>query len=228
MSGSIEIIIRTLTAFLFLWIFVLMFGKQTISQKTYHLYIASITMGTIAGNLAFNIKIKFSYFVLAIVIMGAIAAILNFIAVKNRKYRKWIMGEPELLILNGEIIEGNLKKIGYSLDTLKGALREKDIFHTEEVQKAQLEINGTLSVLKRPEYRTLTRQDLNNLQSNTPIELMLEGKFVEANLLRSRYTKDWLLNELQRRQIQQHFVRYAVIGSNGRLFIDLYRESPKG
>ena len=68
MSGSIEIIFRTFTAFILLWVFVQLLGKQTIAQRTYHLYIASITMGTIAGNLAFNIKIKFLYFIIALLL----------------------------------------------------------------------------------------------------------------------------------------------------------------
>ncbi|PLT29962.1 DUF421 domain-containing protein [Peribacillus deserti] len=194
-------------------------------KKTYHLYIASITMGTIAGNLAFNIRIKFIYFVVAIVIMGAIVTLLNIIAMKNRKYRKWIIGEPEVLIENGKIIEKNMKKIGYSIDSLKGALREKDIFHLEEVQKAQLEINGSLSVLKKQEYRTLTKQDLKALHDHSPIELILEGKWLEDNLSMGRYSKDWLLAELEKRRVQAGSVRYAVAGSNGTLYIELFAGS---
>ena len=150
MPGSVGIITRTFTAFILLWIFVQLLGKQTISQRTYHLYIASITMGTIAGNLAFNIKIKFLYFIIAIVIMSSIVFILNLIAVRNSRFRKWISGEPTTLIQNGQILEDSMKKMGYSLDSLKQALRSKDIFHLDEVECAILEINGSLSVLKKP------------------------------------------------------------------------------
>jgi hypothetical protein len=90
MSGSVEIIIRTLTAFILLCVFVQLLDKQTIAQKTYHLYIASITMGTIAGNLAFNIKIKFLYFIIAMIIMGAVVFMLNLVTVRNPRLGKWI------------------------------------------------------------------------------------------------------------------------------------------
>src|SRR3954468_10223979 len=100
MSGSVEIIFRTFTAFILLWVFVLLLGKQTIAQKTYHLYIASITMGTIAGNLAFNIKIELLYFIIAFILMGTVVYILNLVAVRNQRLRKWIAGEPAILIQN--------------------------------------------------------------------------------------------------------------------------------
>src|SRR3954452_17099081 len=123
MSGSIEIILRTFTAFILLWIFVQLLGKQTSSQRTYHLYIASITMGTIAGNLAFNIKIKFLYFILSIIVMGTIVFILNRVTVQNPRLRKWIAGEPATLIQNGHILEDVMGQMGYTLDSLKQALR---------------------------------------------------------------------------------------------------------
>ena len=149
MSGSIEIIFRTFTAFILLWVFVQLLGKQTIAQRTYHLYIASITMGTIAGNLAFNIKIKFLYFSIAIIIMGSVVFMLNLVAVRNPRFEKSIAGEPTILIQKGQILEESMERMGYSLDSLKQGLRGKDIFNIEEVECAILEINGALSVLKK-------------------------------------------------------------------------------
>lgn len=82
--------------------------------------------------------------------MSSIVFILNLIAVRNSRFRKWISGEPTTLIQNGQILEDSMKKMGYSLDSLKQALRSKDIFHLDEVECAILEINGSLSVLKKP------------------------------------------------------------------------------
>lgn len=149
MSEAVEIIFRTITSFISLWIFVHLLGKQTIAQRTYHLYIASITLGTIAGNLAFNIKIKFLYFIIAIIIMGTVVFMLNLLAVRNPRFGKWIAGEPATVIQKGKILEESMERMGYSLDSLEQALRGKDIFNIDEVECAILEINGSLSVLKK-------------------------------------------------------------------------------
>jgi len=226
MSGSVEIIFRTFTAFILLWIFVQLLGKQTISQKTYHLYIASITMGTIAGNLAFNIKIKFMYFMISIIIMGATVFMLNLIAVRNPRFGKWIAGEPATLIQKGQILEEEMNRMGYSLDSLKQALRGKDIFNIEEVECAILEINGSLSVLKKPQYQNITKQDVPILPSTgpVPIELIYDGKILYENLSKHTYNEDWLLAELKKRNLAVYDISYAVVGTKGNLSIDLIRD----
>ena len=225
MSGSIEIIFRTFTAFILLWVFVQLLGKQTIAQRTYHLYIASITMGTIAGNLAFNIKIKFLYFIISIIIMGTVVFMLNLVAVRNPRFGKWIAGEPAILIQKGQILEGSMKRMGYSLDSLKQALRGKDIFNIEEVECAILEINGTLSVSKKEQYQNTTKQDLPLLSSagTVPIELVYDGKILYKNLSEHTYDEEWLMAELQKRKLSPLDISYAVIGTKGNLYIDLFR-----
>lgn len=227
MSGSVEIIFRTFTAFILLWVFVQVLGKQTIAQRTYHLYIASITMGTIAGNLAFNIKIKFLYFIIAMIIMGAVVFILNLVAVRNHRFGKWIAGEPAILIQNGQILEETMERMGYSQDSLKQALRGKDIFNIQEVECAILEINGSLSVLKKPQYRNTIKQDLTLLPTAgvVPIELVYDRKILYENLSKHTYDEEWLMAELKKRNLAVSDISYAVIGTKGNLYIDLFKEN---
>ncbi|WHY64755.1 DUF421 domain-containing protein [Neobacillus sp. SuZ13] len=218
MSESVEIIIRTFTSFIILWIFVLILGKQTISHKTYHLYIASITMGTIAGNLAFNLGIKIHYFIISFVLMGIVVFILNIVALRNPRLRKWIAGEPATLIQNGEILVESMERMRYSLDSLNQALRGKDIFNIEEVECAILEINGSLSVLKKPQYLATTKEDLKQF---LPVELIYDGKILYKNLSQNTYDEEWILEELMRRNLNIDNISYAVVGTKGNLFIDL-------
>ncbi len=226
MPGYVEIIVRTIIAFSILWVFVHLLGKQTIAQRTYHLYIASITMGTIGGNLAFNIKIKFLYFIISIFLMGSIIFVLNMLSVRSNRLRRWIAGEPATLIKEGKILEESMKRMGYSLDSLKQALRAKDIFNLEEVECAILEINGSLSVLKKPSYRSVTKQDLNLKSSpeSVPVELIYDGKVLQNNFHSLHYDREWLLGELKKRNLAIKDISYAVIGTKGNLYIDLYKD----
>ncbi|MBY0146917.1 DUF421 domain-containing protein [Neobacillus niacini] len=226
MLDSVEIIFRTLTAFILLWIFVQLLGKQTIAQRTYHLYIASITMGTIAGNLAFNIKIKFLYIIIAFIMMGAVAFLLNLVSFRNQRFRKWIAGEPAMLIQKGQILEESMKQMGYSIDTLKQALRGKDIFNIDEVECAILEVNGSLSVLKKTQYQNTTKQDLRIVPTavTVPVELVYDGNILYDNLSNYSYSEDWLMKELKKRNLAVKDISYAVVGTNGNLYIDLFRD----
>ncbi|PKF87563.1 hypothetical protein CW306_14685 [Bacillus sp. BA3] len=225
MSESVEIIFRTLTSFILLWVFVHLLGKQTIAQRTYHLYIASITMGTIAGNLAFNIKIKFLYFIIAIIVMGTIVYMLNLLSIRNPRFGKWIAGEPATLIQKGQLLEESMERMGYSLDSLKQGLRGKDIFNIEEVECAILETNGSLSVLKKEQYQNAAKQDLPLLPSATvPIELVHDGKILYENLSKHTYDYESLMAELKKRNLAVFDISYAVVGTKGNLYIDLIKD----
>lgn len=92
--------------------------------------------------------------------MGTVVFMLNLLAVRNPRFGKWIAGEPATLIQKGRIFEESMERMGYSLDSLKQALRGKDIFNIDEVECAILEINGSLSVLKKEQYQNATKQDL--------------------------------------------------------------------
>ena len=203
MSESVEIIFRTFTAFILLWVFVQLLGKQTIAQRTYHLYIASITMGTIAGNLAFNIKIKFLYFIISNYYYGYHRFYAESCCGSKSALPKWIAGEPATLIQKGQILEESMERMGYSLDSLKQALRGKDIFNIEEVECAILEINGSLSVLKKKQYQNTTKQDLPLRSSveTVPIELVYDGKILYENLSKYTYDEEWLMAELKKRNL---------------------------
>ena len=60
-----------------------------------------------------------------------------------------------------------MRKVRYTLDSLDQALREKGVFDIEEVDYAVLEDNGVVSVLKKDEYKYVTKKDM-KLLSNDP------------------------------------------------------------
>lgn len=222
MSEIIEIIIRAIVAFLWLWLFTVLVGKQLISHNTYHLFVLSSILGTISGNMAFNIKIPFMYFLLSLFVTSGIGYIMMLISLKHKKARKWISGDPVTLIKDGNIMEQNMQKSNFTLDSLKQGLRNKNIFDLKEVELAILEIDGSLSVLPKTEYRNLTQKDYFLIQDpKIPVDLIIEGKVIERNLYQKQLSKEWLFNELSERDLQLTDVYNAVLSTNGKLFFDL-------
>lgn len=229
MTEVAEIIVRSITAFLFLMILAYMIGKQMIGQMSYHHFVAAITFGSIAGNTAFNIKIKFIYFILSLFIFSLITLGFTYVSIKSRKARKWITGEPAVLIEDGKIAEHTMEKLCFSIDLLNQGLRKKDVFDLNEVQYAVLERDGSLSVLKKPDFRSVTKKDLSVKASpaaSLPVELIREGNILEPNLVQIQQSKKWLLEEVSKRGYELSDVFYAVQGTDGRLFLDLYRDHP--
>ncbi|MEY8820043.1 DUF421 domain-containing protein [Bacillus subtilis] len=224
---ELEVVIRTVASFGLLLIAERILGKQTISQMTIFDFIAAITLGAIAAGLAYNTSIKphnmaisFSIFVLTIFL-------ISFLSIKSRKLRKFFAGDPTVLIQNGKILESNMRKMRYTLDYLNQQLREKEIFNIEEVLFAILETNGQLTVLRKPQFRHVTKQDLMiavNQEQRLPIELIMDGEIIENNLKQNRLTESWLLEELRKRDIKVKETVYAVLLGNGDIYVDQYKD----
>lgn len=222
-----ETAVRTVLAFALIMLITRIIGKHTIARMTYHDFVASITLGAIVANLAFNTHIRVWHTVASFLIFSGIAYLTAFISLKSRKTRKWFAGQPTVVIENGKILENNLRKIQFSMDSLNQELREKDIFDPEEVEYAILELNGRLSVLKKPEYRPVTRKDLhmpNPAKTQFPVELIMDGKIMTDNLQKSDVSPQWLSQQLEKRGLIPEEVFYAVRGTNGKLFCDLYED----
>ncbi|MFE4072705.1 DUF421 domain-containing protein [Peribacillus sp. YIM B13477] len=227
MPEHIEVILRSITSFSLLLIGTKILGKQTISQMTMFDFVATISLGAISANLAFNTSIKVHHTIIAFTIYIAIIFLMALISLKNSKGRKFLAGDPTIVMQNGKILEGNMNKMRYTLDYLNQQLRERDIFNIEEVLFATVETNGTLTVLKKPQFRNVTKQDLMIAvmpEQKLPIELIMDGEIIKENLEKNNITFSWLESELIKRNLLKHDVVYAVLAANGNLYVDTFRD----
>ncbi|UVI33021.1 DUF421 domain-containing protein [Paenibacillus spongiae] len=222
-----EVVARSAAAFVIMMVIARILGKSTIAQMTYHDFVAAITLGAITANLAFNVKMNLWELLAALVTFSFIAFILMVISLRSRPLRKWISGQPTIVIQDGKILENNMKKLKITLDTLNQELREKNIFDIEEVQYAILELNGKVSVLRKPDYLPVVHKDLNILskvKQAFPIELIMDGRWIEDNLQQNSIDKQWLLSQIKMKGKSVHEISYAVMTSNNQLFFDYYED----
>lgn len=221
-----DILFRTLLSVALLLLIPRILGKQTISSMTFHDFVTSITLGSIAANLAFNASLTSFSIILSLAVIVIISLLLSMVALKSRKLRSWISGSPTVLIEQGKILDKNMRKIRYTLDLLDQALREREIFNIEEVEYAVLEDNGRVSVLKKEAYQHATKKDLGLIAQAQafPVELIMDGEIVQSNLERNGLTKEWLEHELQLKGKRLSDVFYAVRGTRQQLVFDYYED----
>jgi len=92
---------------------------------------------------------------------GVVAAstllLLNYLIAEvsggNRRFRKFVQGQPSLLVHDGEIITSHMAKEHVSMDELQRALREHGIASYHDVALAVLEVDGSISCLKYDEIK---------------------------------------------------------------------------
>ena len=90
-------------------------------------------------------------------LLGGIAAactllLLNFLIADvsgaNRRFRRFIQGQPSLLVHDGAVIESHMAKEHVSMDELQRAMREHGISEYHQIALAVLEVDGSISFLK--------------------------------------------------------------------------------
>ncbi len=100
---------------------------------------------------------------------GAIAAttllILNYVVAElsggNRRFRRYIQGQPALLVHDGEILQAHMAKEHVSMDELERALREHGVGTYKQAALAVLEVDGSISVLKYDDIQPTATTHLN-------------------------------------------------------------------
>lgn len=77
-------------------------------------------------------------------------------------------------------------------------LREKNVFDISEVETAIIEGNGALSVLKKPQKNSVTREDLNivNTTSLISFPVIIEGTIYSDVLRNVNLNEAWLIQQL--------------------------------
>lgn len=76
---------------------------------------------------------------------------LNRWTAKSLKARRLLEGEPILLVHNGRILGDNMTKYAVSRPDLNAGLRAENMITLEDVRYAFLELDGTISVIRKSE-----------------------------------------------------------------------------
>jgi len=222
----IELLGRTFMAFIALLLVSRILGKQTISNMTFHDFATGIMMGAIAANLAFNRQFHAVYFLVCLVLLTLISYISSGVSLKFKGTRHWLAGAPTVVIDKGNILEANMRKIHYTLDSLNQSLREKGVFDLHEVDYAILETNGQLSVKRKEQFMSVKKQDLHITSSHSmlPIELVMDGQILHRNLDQNNISEEWLMQQINNKGKEAHDIFYAVKSTNGKLIFDYYQD----
>jgi uncharacterized membrane protein YcaP (DUF421 family) len=76
-------------------------------------------------------------------------ALVSRVTWRSRRVRIWFEGTPRLLIRSGQVLQQNLTEERLTSEELHQALREHGVLDAGDVALAVLEIDGTISVLKK-------------------------------------------------------------------------------
>lgn len=230
MNEALVVVVRSVIGYISLFIFTRVLGKQQISQLTFFDYVLGITIGSLAGTLTTDLSSRTWPHWVGLFTWALLSYLMQLITMKWMYAAKYINGDPNIVIMNGKIMEEALRKMKYRIDDILQLLRDKDIFDLSEVEFAILEPNGKISVLKKAEYNPVTAKDMNISVSPSKLStgLIYDGMIIEENLDKIKKDKKWLMKELKKQKIKDvSEVLLATLESTGGLYIDKYEDGIK-
>ncbi|MGG1629151.1 DUF421 domain-containing protein [Rossellomorea sp. NRS-1567] len=198
--GITSIAIELIVGYFALLILTKILGKTQITQISAFDFISALILGELVGNSLYDGKTTVLPILAAIFIWGSLIFFTEYFTQKSRRFRHMLEGTPALIINKGKISFHELKKNHLDLNQLQHLLRAKDIFSVRECEYALLESDGTLSVIRKPLYEIVQRQDLNIPAKNAslPLSLIVDGEIVYDNLKLAEQREDWLLSEIKK------------------------------
>lgn len=219
---------KSIILFTISFIMVRLMGKRTVAQLSPFDLIFIIIMGSAIAIPLEDHDIKITHGIFPVVITSLLNYSLAVLITKNRKIENFLQGTSRVLVRNGEVIIGNLKKERITMADLLVLLREKGVTNINEVEEAAIEPNGKLSVIKKKYMQTVTPRDL-GLWSNQgifPTLIIDRGEVVHDNLDRVGVSIDLMLRQLNQKGVGRlEDIKSAWLDEEGNVSVERVTET---
>ncbi len=191
--------IRTILLYLVLIAVIRLMGKRQVGQMEPSEFVVTMLVANLASIPMQDSAIPLYSGLVPILTVLGIELVLAYLSLRSLRLRKLLCGKPVILVENGNIIQGNLRKTRITIDELTGHLRQKDVLDIRSVQFAILETNGELSVFPYPGARPASAKEagIPTKKQYLPITLISDGKLMPENLRIAGKDNKWLEKVLQ-------------------------------
>jgi uncharacterized membrane protein YcaP (DUF421 family) len=150
-SSPLDVVVRTTVIYLFVVVGLRFGGKRQVGQ----LSIVDLVVLLLLSNAVQNAMVGDNSSILGGVMAGASILVLgrglNILIDRFQPVRALIVGEPRILIRDGDVRLRALRQEEVSVDELMEALREHGLEEIKDVKLAILEVDGSISIVPAPQ-----------------------------------------------------------------------------
>lgn len=140
-----DILIRSLAMFVFLWMVVRVGGKREVAQLSAFDMILLITVGDLVSQGVLQEDYSVTAAVIAVASFTCAGLLMNWIAFHRPGFRSWLAGKPRICVRDGEPLLEVLHGERMTIADLHEAARQQGVRSLREVELCVLEIDGSFS-----------------------------------------------------------------------------------
>jgi uncharacterized membrane protein YcaP (DUF421 family) len=145
--NPIEIALRTLVVYFTVVLGLRLFGKRELGQMTPFDLVLLLTLSNAVQNAMTGPDTSLTGGLVSAMTLLASNWLVNVSGARLPWVRKWLVGNPSLLVHDGHMVLDHMRREGITEDELLMAARQHGIDKIEDIQVAVLEVDGTISII---------------------------------------------------------------------------------
>lgn len=178
-------------------------GKRQISDLQTSELVVTFLISNIASIPMQNASIPLFTGLIPIIILVVCEIVFSNIMLKSCKFRRFICGNPVVIINHGKIDQKIMRELRMSTEDLFEQLRQLDIFDINDVDFAIVETNGQMSIMKKPNKQQVDAGMLGlklSAQELTTV-IVSDGEISKSSLSLCNLTEKWLKEILKKQNL---------------------------
>jgi uncharacterized membrane protein YcaP (DUF421 family) len=146
-TSLLEIVLRSAVVYLIILVGFRLAGKRHISQLSLLDFALILLVSNAVQNAMVGTDTSLLGGIIAAFTLIAINVVLTRVFFQDERIAKFIVGEPRLLIRNGQYVTSNLAREAIRPEELEEQIREHGFNDISKVRTAILEVDGSISVI---------------------------------------------------------------------------------
>lgn len=153
-----EIVVRAVVVFGFLWLVTRIVGRSTLGELSTFQLLLYVTMGDLVQQSVTQQDYSLTGGILAVTVFALLTIAVSMVNQRFPRARGVTHGIPVVVVADGEPLLDVLRRERLSIDDLYATAREQGIDRLREVRVAVLEADGKVSFLRDAPAATNTEQ----------------------------------------------------------------------
>ncbi len=144
-----DILLRSLAIFAFLWFVVRVGGKREVAQLSAFDMILLITVGDLVSQGIVQEDYSVTAAIIAVATFTLAGILLNDITVRFPRFRPWLAGRARVVVRDGEPLLDTLAGERMTIQDVHEAARQNGIRRLRDIELCVLETDGSFSFFTR-------------------------------------------------------------------------------
>jgi uncharacterized membrane protein YcaP (DUF421 family) len=142
-----DLVLRTIYVFFLILVVTRAVGRRELSSMEPFDLILLVVIGDLVQQGVTQSDNSLTGTTTVIVTMAALVVFTAWLSFRFARLRPVLEGKPTLLIADGELLEGNLRRERMTVEEVRAEARQQSIGSLEEIRYAVLESNGRISFM---------------------------------------------------------------------------------